>query len=581
MLKNIWEARALSVSEYSNHPVLWKMEDAIGQLYNVSLQMPCPFILSFSLRHTDSEYSAFTTQAATINTEKSANSKLSSWIPSLGKKLEELRHIQSRIEQGDCLLKTHFQVILYAKEDEAESHERKVRDLYRSNGWSLKKTICLQLQSLLQSLPMRMSEGLFEDMKLFGRIYTMTAFNAANVAPLIGEYKGTRTPILILPGRRGQITTFNPFDNQEGNYNVLIAAASGKGKSTFAQDYIGGLLGSGGKVWVIDIGRSYEKTCRLLGGTFVEFSPDIDICINPFTHIAHFDEALELLKPLLAAMARPTSRVSDEENSYLEKAIKAAWHEKAHQATITTVATWLKEQESPVCQNLSLLLYSFTKDGMYGRYFEGQSNIDLSNQFVVLELQELNTRKDLRRIIMMVLMYQINQVMYLSERSQYKTLFLEEMWQHFHGQSDGMSDFVEAFARTVRRFTGSLVVIAQSINDYFKNGTTIAVYENCDYMIVLGQKEEAIDQLAKNDRFALNPLSERLFKSLRKTDEYSECIIKSPSGLSVHRIILDPYARILYTSKGKEFDAIKLLQSKGHSLRDAINMVAEKFHYVQ
>lgn len=573
-----FDVRALTVKDYPEKSALWEMEDAIGKLYNSSLQIPCPFLISFSIRSKHSETTSIFTTAKSINTEQSVKSKQSTLSRLLPKKYQELQHVQDRIDQGDRLVHTHYQIILFAKTGEADFAERKVRDLYRSNGWELKKNLYLQFQSLFAALPMRMSEGMYEDMKFFGRLKTTTAFNAANIAPIIAEWSGTRTPTLILPGRRGQICTFSPFDNQTGNYNTLIAAASGKGKSTFAQEYVVGLRGSGNKVWVIDIGHSYEKLCKLLDGTFIEFSPDIDICINPFTYISKFDEALELLKPLLAAMARPTSHVSDEENVYLEQSIKEAWFQKGNDATITTVAAWLATQDSPVCKNLSLLLYSYTRDGMYSRYFEGKSNIDLSNQFVVLELQNLNSRKDLRRIVMMVLMFQINQVMYLSERTIKKTLVLDEFWQHFDGQSDGMSEFINTFARTVRRFTGSLVSIAQSINDYFKNNTTIAVFENSDYKIVLCQDESAIDQLAKNERFALNPMSERLFKSLRKTDEYSECIIKSPSGLSVHRIILDHYFRILSSSKGEEVDAVKSVQAHGHSLRDSIEFVARKFN---
>ncbi len=577
--EEIFDVRSLTVKDYPETVALWEMEDAIGQLYNTSLQIPCPFLISLSIRQRHSEISSLSTTIKAINTEQSAKSNQSTLSRLLPKKYKELQHVQDRLDQGDRLVHTHFQIILFSQQQEADFAERKIRDLYRSNGWELKKSAYLQLQSLLAALPMRMSEGMYEDMKLFGRLKTITAFNAANIAPLLAEWHGTRTPTLILPGRRGQIATFSPFDNQTGNYNILVAAASGKGKTTFGQEYLFGLRGSGNKVWVIDIGHSYEKLCKLLGGTFVEFKPEIDICINPFTHISNFDEALELLKPLLAAMARPTSRVSDEENVYLEKAIKEAWVLKGNDATITTIAEWLNSHDSPVCQNLALLLYSYTQEGMYGRYFEGQSNIDLSNDFVVLELQDLNNKKDLRRIVMMVLMFQINQVMYLGERTIKKTLILDEFWQHFDGQSDGMSEFINTFARTVRRHTGSLVSIAQSINDYFKNNTTIAVFENSDHKIVLGQSEEAIDQLKKNERFTLNPMSERLFKSLRKTDEYSECIIKSPTGLSVHRIILDPYSRILYSSKGEEFDAVKSLQAQGHSLRDAIDMVARKFNY--
>src|SRR6202030_3159520 len=140
--------------------------------------------------------------------------------------------------------------------------ERKVRDLYRANGWKLRKEAFLQFQSWLAMLPMMMSEGLYDDLRLFGRLRTVNAFAAANLLPLQGEWKGMQRPSLLLPGRRGQIAIWNPFDNPDGNYNVAIAAKSGSGKSVLTQEYIVALLGSGGRVWVIDVGRSYEKTCH-------------------------------------------------------------------------------------------------------------------------------------------------------------------------------------------------------------------------------------------------------------------------------------------------------------------------------
>jgi len=410
---------------------------------------------------------------------------------------------------------------------------------------------------------------------------TLTASNAISLAPIHGEWKGSPTPSLLLPGRRGQLATWNPFDNTEGNYNIAIAAASGKGKSMFTQEYITCLVGSGAKVWVIDVGRSYEKTCKMLGGTFIEFIPDQRISLNPFTFIKDFESSLAMLKPLLAVMARPTGNTSDEETSFLEKALKAAWDEKGNDASITTVAQWLNGQKNGICKNLSDLLYSYTAEGMYGRYFEGASNIDLDSVFVVLELQELKSKKDLQKIILLVLMYQISEAMYLGSRSQIKSCVIDEAWDLLGGENDSAAKFIEVGYRTARRYKANFVTITQSINDYFKNATSRAALENSDYSIILGQKPESIDQLKSSGRFNLTPFSERLFKSLRKTDDYSECIIKDPVGMSVHRIVFDPYSRILYSSKGDEFEAVNKLVAQGNSLRDSIDIVARKFNHVQ
>jgi len=573
------EARALSVKEFPTTMAQWKMGDSIGQLFNTSFQIPCPFLISFSLRLVNSEQSTMIESVKLASKRKDIQAKANDGKQKTSNEYNDRAYANRRLEEGDKLVKTHFQIILFSDPNDSSNAERKVRDLYRVNGWKLKKPNYLQFQSFLAMLPMIMSEGMHSDLQQMGQLQTVTAFNAANLAPLQGEWKGTSTASLILPGRRGQIATFNPFDNREGNYNIAIAAASGKGKSAFTQEYIMSLLSSGGRVWVIDIGRSYESTCKMSNGSFIEFSPTSNISLNPFTHIHDFDTSLNLLKPLLAAMAHPTSRANDEEIAFIEKALKSVWQEHGNQASITKVANWLSEHKSTTCQNLSHLLYSYTEEGMYGRYFEGDSNIDLSNSFVVLELQELKNKKDLQRIVMLVLMYHISQVMYLGSRNQRKSCIIDEAWDLFGGDNDGAAQFIEAGYRTARRYNANFVTIVQSINDYFKNSTTIASFENSDTKIIFGQTTEAIDQIKKSERLAMDAYTERLFKSLRKTDEYSECIIKTPLGLSVHRVIFDPYSRVLVSSKGEEFEAVRSLQREGVLLKVAIQEVAEKFHH--
>ena len=70
-----------------------------------------------------------------------------------------------------------------------------------------------------------------------------------------------------------------------------------------------------------------------------------------------------------------------------------------------------------------------------------------------------------------------------------------------------------------------------------------------------------------------------LLKSLKITKDYSECVIKSPEGMSVHRIYFDPYSRILYSTKGEEFDAVDRLINSGMSLKDAIEKVVKEFNH--
>jgi conjugal transfer ATP-binding protein TraC len=62
------------------------------------------------------------------------------------------------------------------------------------------------------------------------RVTRKTMANAIHMAPLIAEWRGTRTPALVFGGRRGQLMTLDIFDNDLGNYNFAIIGAPGLGQ---------------------------------------------------------------------------------------------------------------------------------------------------------------------------------------------------------------------------------------------------------------------------------------------------------------------------------------------------------------
>ena len=572
------EACCLTVREFAHKPTQWKVTENLGQLFNSTLQIPCPFIICFNIRKLNTEKSRTDAQLKVMNRESTARSPLAKFKPSVNKEYEDWEFVRSRLGEGDCLVKSFYEVVIFAEPNKIHACERRLRDLYRANGWKLKKESFLQLQSWMALLPFMMTEGLYNDLKYFGRLKTMTAFNAVNIAPLQGEWGGTKTPSLILPGRRGQIAFWNPFDNEAGNYNIAITAAPGKGKSAFTQDYITAILSAGGRVWVIDAGRSYEKTCMNFNGQFIEFTQHSRICLNPFTSITDINESIIMLKPLLASMARPVRGATEEELSYIEQAIKAAWNRSGKDATITTVSEWLNEQSEPICKNLSHLLFSYTKDGIYAPFFEGVCTVDFENQYIVMELQELKAKKDLQRIVLQVLIYLISQKMYLTGRKEIKSCIIDESWDLFDSDDIATAKFIEAGYRTARKFRGNFVSIAHSIADFYKNAMSRAAYDCADFKIILGQTEEA--KLKRDNIMDMDGFTERLLKSLKLTRDYSECVIKSPSGMSVHRIIFDPYSRILYSTKGEEFEAVNQLVTAGVSLIDAIQKVAKEFNHV-
>jgi len=480
--------------------------------------------------------------------------------------------------------RTRFQVGLLSEPESMTKEEQTLFNLYRSQRWELVADRYLQLPSLLSCLPMTWGEGSVDDSKKFKKTKTTLSHEPANLMPLQGEWHGTQSPGMMLVGRRGQLFTWSPFDNNEGNYNTCVVGRSGSGKSVFMQELLTSMLGMGGRVFVLDVGRSFEKTVRLLKGTYVEFSTHSPICINPFTSIPTHDseaasDALAMLKPILSLMASPKEGTRDIEDAYLEMALQKAWEEKQNESTITDVAQVLLKEKDPVAKSLGKRLGPYSGNGFYSRFFNGKANIDLSDNLVVVELEELKERKDLQAVIVQMVILQIANTVYLGDRTTPSCLILDEAWDMLRGAQSGV--FIETAARRLRKYFGGLVVGTQSINDFYATPGAQAAFDNSDWMCLLSQKDESIELLKNSKRLVMDPAMERTLRSLRtEQGKYAEIMIKGPkNGFAVGRLILDPFSKVLYSTKADEFAAVETFLSQGLELKEAIKKIAKEKNY--
>lgn len=70
-----------------------------------------------------------------------------------------------------------------------------------------------------------------------------------------------------------------------GNFNLCIARVPCSGKSVFMQELMLSILGVSGKAFMLDYGRSFKRTCLLLGGSYIEFDVKNLTSINPFSEV--------------------------------------------------------------------------------------------------------------------------------------------------------------------------------------------------------------------------------------------------------------------------------------------------------
>jgi conjugal transfer ATP-binding protein TraC len=566
--------KTFSVKSYPSYWSLHAMGELIGDLERDQAQIPCPFMIHYGVTIPVQDKPKNQLLAKASYVEKQAYSPIGKYLPSIMEEAEELAFVREAMNKGERIVQAQFGVILMAKPEEMDNAEQILMNLFTAKEWKLAPNRYLHLPMFLTSLPMMWGESQVQGLLHLQKLKTTLSTESSNLLPIQGEWKGTPTPGMLLAGRRGQIFTWSPFDNDAGNYNVCVVGRSGSGKSVFMQELMTSILGLGGRVFVLDVGRSFEKTCFLLNGQFIEFSPHISLCLNPFTTIPTHNEeaasdALAMLKSVLILMAAPNHGVDDKGAALLEQAMLETWQTYKNDSTISQIADWLTSHSDPKANDLGQMLYPYTSSGTYGRYFNGPSTVNLDNALIVIELEELKERKDLQAVVVQMMIINITNQMFLGDRKTPFAIVFDEAWDMLRGKQTGV--FIETLARRLRKYKGSLVVGTQSVNDFFQSPGAQAAFDNSDWMCMLSQKPESIEQLKKADRVSLSVQKEAQLKSVKtKQGQYAEVMISGTTGYAIGRLMFDPFSLLLYSTKAEDHVAIRQLTQGGMAIGDAV-----------
>lgn len=302
--------------------------------------------------------------------------------------------------------------------------------------------------------------------------------------------------------------------------------------------------------------------------------------MNPFTHFPDdgtdaTDDALAMLQSLLELMAAPRKGINDAEASLLKEALLETWERLKQQATISDIAEWLQKQVNPQAKSLGNQLIDYTR-GSYRKFFHGLATVELNQPLVVIELEDIRSHSQLKDVIVQMAMINITNRLARGNRKTNFHIILDEAWDLLNNPKG--KEFMERLCRTVRKYKGSLVVGTQSINDFYANPSAQTVFDNSDWHCFLSQKPEAIAQLKQSKKLAVTEHLEQQLNSLRtQSGRYAEIAIKGPTGFAITRLLLDPYAQLLYSSRADDYAAVKQLQDEGLSVAEALDrLLAER-----
>jgi conjugal transfer ATP-binding protein TraC len=583
----VLSARFYSIKSFPERFALWQMGSLIGDLMQPALQYSAPFLLTLGVHVLDPNLTKSVVIANHVRATQNAKSKMAEVMPDVSKKLQDWTAAANAVDVGSNLVSLYHQLAIFSPPDKAVAAQETASAIWRGRGFQLNADTYMHRQALLASLPMTLSEGFHKDLAKMRRVSRKTTANAVHLAPLIAEWRGTKTPALVFGGRRGQLVTLDLYDNDLGNPNAAIIGAPGSGKSVLMNEMAWSFRAIGSQVRMLDLGRSFEKLCTKAKGQLIEFRPDVDICANPFTRIVDIMEDIDMLVPAISKMASMKHQLDEVQYKAISAMVLQLFKQYGNDMNITALrdaftAGTLRELglvNDQRLKDLAVMLNPYSRGGQYERFFEGRNNIDFSNEFVVVEYEELKRRPDLHAVINILMLHQITGEMYLS-RNRRKTFFIDELKQQLGdvGSDDPiMAAIVEEAARRARKYGGSLITATQSADDYYGSAQMEAAFNCSDWVFLLRQKPESIEMLDRKGRLTMDEPKKRLLNSLRtEAGVFSELYISSPMGEGVCRNILDPATHLLFSNKIEDNAPIDELRAQGLSIDEAITTLLKQ-----
>lgn len=502
-------------------------------------------------------------------TVNQAYGPLLKFVPILADKKESFDIIYESLKEGAKPVRATYSLVIFSPTAErADAASIAARSIWRESRFELMEDKFVSLPVFINCLPLCTDREVIRDIY---RYKTISTKELAVLVPIFGEWKGTGSFHAALISRNGQLMSLSLHDS-DTNKNAVIAAESGSGKSFLTNELIISYLSEGAQVWTVDAGKSYQNLCEMLGGDFIHFEEGTHVCLNPFELVQNYEDEEDALVSFICAMASARGKMGEWEVAAIKQVMSALWEEKGSAIQVDDIANACLSAKDPRQRDIGHQLFAFTSKGNYGKYFVGKNNVSFQRQFTVLELDELQGRKHLRQVVLLLLIYQIQQEVFLGERNKKKIVIVDEAWDLL--KEGEVATFMEHAYRKFRKYGGSVIICTQSINDLYENAVGRAIAENSSSMYLLGQTEETVESVKRTGRLTL---SEGGFHTLRSVHTikgvYSEIFVRSKAGIGVGRLIVGDFQKLLYSTDPVDVNAIRQYEKQGQLLPNAIRSV--------
>jgi len=466
--------------------------------------------------------------------------------PAVEVALEDARGLQDQLVRG---VERFFQFSLYicipaSSLEELQSTSKLIESTLAALSMTTKQ-VTLQMEDGFKScLP--------QGQDLLNLHHNMDTTSLATTFPFASSELTANEGIMYgINEHNGSLILFDRFSLE--NFNSVIFAKAGAGKSYFVKLEALRSLMFGAEIIIIDPEQEYLPLCQAVGGEYINFSASSPVKINPFDMSGELvpgeNELGRKILSLTSFLRIVLGNLNAQETAVLDRALKQTYYLKGitdNPKTQNKIPPLMEDlykvligMEEGAAMELSARLERFIKGSLTG-IFSAHSNIDLKNSFTVFSVRDLPDQ--LRPLaIHMILEYVWTKI---RGRLKKRLLIVDEAWYLMRNQDS--ADFLVDMAKRARKYYLGLTTITQDVEDFLATERGKEIISNSSIQVLLKQAPASIDLLAQV--FDLSEGEQRLLMS----EGVGEGIFFAGNTHVAMRVVASPNEHELITTSPQE-----------------------------
>jgi type IV secretory pathway VirB4 component len=415
--------------------------------------------------------------------------------PMLDTAYQDLEALRDNLQQAqEKIFDVGLYISIYADTvDELNKFESEVKSILEAQIVYTKPAIFQQEQAFNSVIPVAQD--------LLGIYSKLNTSPLSSIFPFISFDLTTDKGILYGINRHNSsLILFDRFSLE--NYNSVVFAKSGAGKSYMTKLEILRSLMFDTEIIVIDPEREYEYLAESTGGRYFSISLNSEHHINPFDLAAPKEDesSSDVLRSkivnLVGLFRIMLGGLTPEEDAIVDRAITETYALK----DITPDADFTGAQP-PLLSDFELVLAGmegaeslvqklskYTK-GTWAGFVNQPTNIDINRKFIVFSIQKMEDE------LKPVAMYLITDFIWSAIRKEVKKrlLIIDEAWWMM--KSEDTASFLYGLAKRGRKYYLGISTITQDVEDFLRSPYGLPIITNSSIQMLMKQSPSSIDMV--------------------------------------------------------------------------------------